>query len=75
MLAFVSAGLHYKEYMIFPLVWYVALLCVRLEEKLSDMETENQVLRQQALLSSSSRRMSGKLAPATTPVKKKTISY
>uniref|UniRef100_A0A0R0IEL1 Myosin motor domain-containing protein n=1 Tax=Glycine max TaxID=3847 RepID=A0A0R0IEL1_SOYBN len=39
----------------------------RLEEKLSDMETENQVLRQQALLSSSSRRMSGKLAPATTP--------
>jgi len=39
------------------------------------METENQVLRQQALLSSSSRRMSGKLAPATTPVKKKTISY
>ncbi|KAK7273729.1 hypothetical protein RIF29_14791 [Crotalaria pallida] len=30
----------------------------RLEEKLSDMETENQVLRKQALLSSSSRRMS-----------------
>ncbi|TKY69095.1 Myosin-7 protein [Spatholobus suberectus] len=39
----------------------------RLEEKLSDMETENQVLRQQALLSSSSRRMSGKFSPATTP--------
>ncbi|KAI9078793.1 hypothetical protein K1719_039251 [Acacia pycnantha] len=31
----------------------------RLEEKLSDIETEDQILRQQALLSSSSRRMSG----------------
>ncbi|KAL2339400.1 hypothetical protein Fmac_007340 [Flemingia macrophylla] len=38
----------------------------RLEEKLSDMETENQVLRQQTLLSSSSRRMSEKSSPATT---------
>ncbi|XP_027362425.1 myosin-10-like [Abrus precatorius] len=38
----------------------------KLEEKLSDMETENQILRQQALLSSSSRRMSGKFSPATT---------
>ncbi|XP_019462257.1 PREDICTED: myosin-6-like isoform X15 [Lupinus angustifolius] len=39
----------------------------RLEEKLSDMETENQVLRQQTLLSSSSRRMSGKFSPAAVP--------
>ncbi|XP_014490889.1 myosin-6-like [Vigna radiata var. radiata] len=40
----------------------------RLEEKVSDMETENQVLRQQTLLSSSSsRRMSGKFSPATVP--------
>ncbi|RDY08630.1 Myosin-7, partial [Mucuna pruriens] len=38
----------------------------RLEEKLSDMETENQVLRQQTLLSSSSKRMSGSFSPATT---------
>ncbi|CAL0318531.1 unnamed protein product [Lupinus luteus] len=38
-----------------------------LEEKLSDMETENQVLRQQTLLSSSSRRMSGKFSPAAVP--------
>ncbi|XP_029126576.1 myosin-7 [Cajanus cajan] len=38
----------------------------RLEEKLSDMETENQVLRQQTLLSSSSRKMSGKFSPTTT---------
>ncbi|CAJ1932955.1 unnamed protein product [Sphenostylis stenocarpa] len=40
----------------------------RLEEKVSDMETENQVLRQQTLLSSSSKRMSGKFSPATTTV-------
>ncbi|KAL2340087.1 hypothetical protein Fmac_008027 [Flemingia macrophylla] len=41
-------------------------LSSRLEEKLSDMETDNQVLRQQTLLSSSSRRMSEKSSPATT---------
>ncbi|KAK7310414.1 hypothetical protein RJT34_07924 [Clitoria ternatea] len=41
----------------------------RLEEKISDMETENQVLRQQALLSSSSKKMSEKsLATTTSPV-------
>ncbi|XP_057445257.1 myosin-6-like isoform X2 [Lotus japonicus] len=39
----------------------------RLEEKLSDMETENQILRKQSLLSSSSQRMSGKFTPATAP--------
>ncbi|XP_068461753.1 myosin-8-like [Phaseolus vulgaris] len=39
----------------------------RLEEKVSDMETENQVLRQQTLLSSSSRRMSGKFSPGAVP--------
>ncbi|MED6185847.1 hypothetical protein PIB30_060943 [Stylosanthes scabra] len=36
----------------------------RLEEKVSDMETENQVLRQQTLLSSSSKKMSDKAATA-----------
>ncbi|KAK7308383.1 hypothetical protein VNO77_41987 [Canavalia gladiata] len=39
----------------------------RLEEKLSDMETENQILRQQTLLSSSSRRMSEKFSTAAAP--------
>ncbi|KAJ1427614.1 P-loop containing nucleoside triphosphate hydrolase [Sesbania bispinosa] len=39
----------------------------RLEEKVSDMETENQVLRQQALLSSSSKRMSGKFSASVIP--------
>ncbi|KAF7837384.1 myosin-7-like isoform X11 [Senna tora] len=34
----------------------------RLEEKLSDIETEDQILRQQTLLSSSSRRLSGPLS-------------
>ncbi|KAG2377270.1 Myosin-8 Myosin XI [Vigna angularis] len=47
----------------------------RLEEKVSDMETENQVLRQQTLLSSSSsRRMSGKFSPATVPVNTRSLA-
>ncbi|KAL5070812.1 hypothetical protein RYX36_021699 [Vicia faba] len=39
----------------------------RLEEKLSDMETENQIFRKQALLTSSSKRMTDKLTPAAIP--------
>ncbi|XP_012567832.1 myosin-8 isoform X2 [Cicer arietinum] len=39
----------------------------RLEEKLSDMESENQIFRQQALLSSSSKRMSEKSSPPVIP--------
>ena len=39
----------------------------RLEEKLSDMESENQIFRKQALLTSSSKRMSLKLTPAAIP--------
>ncbi|PON94902.1 Myosin [Trema orientale] len=41
----------------------------RLEEKLSDMETEDQILRQQTLLNSSSRRMSEHLAISTAEPK------
>ncbi|PON36100.1 Myosin head motor domain containing protein [Parasponia andersonii] len=41
----------------------------RLEEKLSDMETEDRILRQQTLLNSSSRRMSEHLAISTAEPK------
>ena len=44
------------------------ILIFRLEEKLSDMETEDQILRQQTLLNSSSRRMSEHLAISTAEV-------
>ncbi|KAL2463486.1 Myosin-6 [Forsythia ovata] len=40
----------------------------RLEEKLSDMETEDQILRQQALLNSAAGKMSGRLTLTTQPV-------
>ncbi|KAJ0034037.1 hypothetical protein Pint_25217 [Pistacia integerrima] len=40
----------------------------RLEEKLSDMETEDQILRHQALLNSSSRKISKQLSSATQPL-------
>lgn len=39
--------------------------CDRLKEKLSDIETEDHILRQQALLNSQSRRMSGRFSVAT----------
>lgn len=55
----------------FPCFDMMPLLYDRLEEKLSDMETENQILRKQSLLSSSSQRMSGKFTPATAPVNTK----
>lgn len=48
--------------------WYIHLSSkFRLEEKVSDMETSDQVLRQQALLSNSSGKLSGRL-PHNTPV-------
>ncbi|XP_044498190.1 myosin-6-like isoform X3 [Mangifera indica] len=40
----------------------------RLEEKLSDMETEGEILRHQALLNSSSRKISKQLSSATQPL-------
>ncbi|XP_031262812.1 myosin-6-like [Pistacia vera] len=40
----------------------------RLEEKLSDMETEDQILRHQSLLNSSSRKISKQLSSATQPL-------
>nr|GMD62943.1 myosin-6-like isoform X2 [Ipomoea batatas] len=39
----------------------------RLKEKISDIETEEHILRQQALLNSQSRRMSGRFSVATQP--------
>lgn len=43
----------------------LAISFIRLEEKLSDMETEDQILRQQALLNSPVRKMSEHLAIPT----------
>ncbi|KAK6145891.1 hypothetical protein DH2020_019760 [Rehmannia glutinosa] len=40
----------------------------RLEEKLSDMETEDQILRQQALINTPAGKMSGRLVQTTQPV-------
>ncbi|XP_044486301.1 myosin-6-like [Mangifera indica] len=40
----------------------------RLEEKLSDMETEDQILRHQALMNSASRKISKQLSSATQPL-------
>lgn len=37
-------------------------VCLRLEEKVSDLETEDQILRQQTLLKPPSRKMSGRIA-------------
>lgn len=50
------------EYLI--LSWFntLPMLYLRLEEKLSDMETEDQILRQQTLLNSNSKRLSGHLS-------------
>ncbi|KAL6526639.1 hypothetical protein OROGR_015729 [Orobanche gracilis] len=43
-------------------------LLLQLEEKLSDMETDDQILRQQALINAPSGKMSGRLVQTTQPV-------